>query len=86
MSAAVHILLEFSMLRPILPVLARSLRTAVTRTTELLSFAYFSATQATSSITLWAGTLFLVALPVTEIAVGLDVITMATLIAPAGVY
>ncbi|MFB8005149.1 hypothetical protein [Nocardia sp. NPDC056000] len=73
------------MLLAILSVFARSmryLRTAVTRTIGLLSVAYYSAAQAISSISLWAGALLLVALPIAEIAIGLDVITMAALIAP----
>ncbi|WP_327141060.1 hypothetical protein [Nocardia sp. NBC_01327] len=57
-------------------------RTALSRATGFFSFAYFSAAQAISSVSLWAGALLLVVIPIAEIAVGLDVISMAALIAP----
>lgn len=69
----------------ILSVVARSvqcLRTAIDRTVGRLSVAYFSAAQAISSVSLWVGALLLVTLPIAEIAVGLDVITVAAFIAP----
>lgn len=73
------------MLLSILSVSARSvrcLRTALDRTIGHLSVAYSSAARSISSTSLRAGALLLVALPIAEIAVGLDVITMAALIAP----
>jgi hypothetical protein len=47
-----------------------------------VSLAYFSAVQAMSAASLWVGALLLVALPVAEATVGLDVITTVALIAP----
>ncbi|MEG8184570.1 hypothetical protein [Nocardia terpenica] len=66
-------------------VFARSvqcLRAATSRVTGYLSLACFSATQAISAASLWAGALLMVAIPIAEIAVGLDVITTVAIIAP----
>ncbi|MFJ9367817.1 hypothetical protein ACIRRA_25830 [Nocardia sp. NPDC101769] len=61
---------------------AQCLRTAISRVTGYLCLAYFSAAQSISVGSLWAGALLLVAIPIAEIAVGLDVITTVALIAP----
>ncbi|WP_225730005.1 MULTISPECIES: hypothetical protein [unclassified Nocardia] len=61
---------------------AQCLRTAISRVAGYFSLAYFSAAQAISAVSRWAGALLLVAIPVAEIAVGLDVITAVALIAP----
>ncbi|QIS12162.1 hypothetical protein [Nocardia arthritidis] len=69
----------------VLSVLARPaqcLRTAISRVTGYCSLAYFSAAQAVSAGSRWAGALLLMAIPVAEIAIGLDVITAVALIAP----
>ncbi|MFJ4654772.1 hypothetical protein ACIP5Y_26160 [Nocardia sp. NPDC088792] len=85
MSAVVHVPGVVSMVLSIMSFFARSaqcLRTAISRVTGYISLTYFSAAQAISSVILWAGALLLVAIPIAEIAVGLDVITTVALVAP----
>jgi hypothetical protein len=73
------------MISPITSVYTRSaqhLRATTTRLTGRVSLAYLSAVHAMSAAALWAGAVLLVAIPITEAAVGLDVITTVALIAP----
>ncbi|MEV5646911.1 hypothetical protein AB0L57_01560 [Nocardia sp. NPDC052254] len=61
---------------------AQRLRAARSRIGRHLIVTYYSALQAMSIFALWAGALLLVAVPIGDIAIGVDVMTTVALVAP----